>query len=221
MHSWIELQYPKETYDNEVSYRDDFYKKAMRFIEFNKITGDYLEFGCYGGVTFTLAHKYKHMNNLQMKLYAFDSFQGLPPLTGIDTHDQWNQGDYKMGFQDFVTRLNKNGINESEYQLVPGFYEESLKTNLPSKLGIEKASLVYIDCDLYESTVPVLNYILPILQTGTIIAFDDYYCFNGDPERGEQRALREFQKRNNNLQMTDYINIGWGGKAFIVKINSI
>jgi hypothetical protein len=103
MHSSIEQQYPKDTHFNEVSYRDEFYKKAMRFIEFNKINGDYLEFGCYGSVTFTLAHKYKHMNNLQMKLYAFDSFQGLPPPSGIDSHDQWNKGDYKMGMQDFIT----------------------------------------------------------------------------------------------------------------------
>jgi O-methyltransferase len=101
---------------------------------------------------------------------------------------------------------------------VQGFYNESLKTNLPNKLGIKKASLVYVDCDLYESTVPVLNYILPVLQTGTIIAFDDYYCFNGDPERGGQLALREFLQRNPNLKMTDYLNIGWGGKSFIVKI---
>lgn len=77
--------------------------------------------------------------------------------------------------------------------------------------------MIYIDCDLYESTVPVLNYVLPILQTGTVLAFDDYFCFNGDPERGGQLALKEFLLRNPQIRTIDYLDIGWGGKAFIVK----
>ena len=68
--------------------------------------------------------------------------------------------------------------------------------------------------------MPVLNYILPILQTGTILAFDDYFCFNGDPERGGQLALKEFLNRNPQIKIADYLNIGWGGKSFIVKTYS-
>jgi hypothetical protein len=153
-----------------------------------------------------------------MKLYAFDSFQGLPPPKDIDLHSQWEKGDFKMNQQDFINKLKDNGITKSEYALVPGFYDESLKVNQTDKLGIKQAAIVYVDCDLYESTVPVLNYILPILQTGTIIAFDDYFCFNGDPERGGQLALREFLQRNPKLKMTDYLTIGWSGKAFITKM---
>ena len=218
MHRSIEQQYPKGTYDYEISFREEFFNKAMRFIGFNHIQGDYLEFGCCGGDTFAFAYKYKCMNNLEMKLYAFDSFQGLPPPKDIDLHSQWEKGAFKMNQQDFINKLKDDGITKSEYALVPGFYDESLKVNQTGKLGIKQAAIVYVDCDLYESTVPVLNYILPILQTGTIIAFDDYYCFNGDPERGGQLALREFLQRNPKLKMTDYLTIGWSGKAFITKM---
>lgn len=34
-----------------------------------------------------------------------------------------------------------------------------------------------------------------MLQTGTIVIFDDYWLFRGDKNRGEQKALLEFQKK--------------------------
>jgi hypothetical protein len=209
----------QNVYFYEKLYREEFFTKAMRFLSFNKVKGDYLEFGCFGGITFELAHKYRHLHELNMRLYAFDSFRGLPKPKGIDIHDQWREGDFSINMQDFIEKLEIGGIKENEYVLVPGFYEDSLKENPPEKIGVKKAAFVYIDCDLYESTMPVLNYVLPILQTGTIVAFDDFYCFNGDPERGGQLAFNEFLMQNSNVKMIDYLNFGWHGKSFISKIN--
>ncbi len=197
--------------------REDFFFKSMRFLKFNHIKGDYLEFGCFGGLTFGLAYKHKRIEELDMRLFGFDSFRGLPKPKGGDIHDQWKEGDFAISMKNFSEKLNQQGANEKEYTLVPGFYEESLKKNPPNSIGLVAASLVYIDCDLYESTVLALNYILPILQTGTIIAFDDFYCFNGDPEKGGQRALSEFLQRNKEIEMVDYLNFGWHGKSFIAK----
>jgi hypothetical protein len=203
-------------FDEKLS-REEFFAKAMRFLQFNRIEGDYLEFGCFGGMTFGLAHKYKHTLGLNMKLYAFDSFQGLPKPEGIDVHAQWKEGAMAMGMAEFIEKLEEMGVEKEEYFVVPGFYDESLKRSHPGKIGLEKAALVYIDCDLYESTVPPLNYVLPILQTGTILAFDDFFCFNGDPDRGGQLALKEFLQKNPQIKISDYLNIGWSGKSFIVK----
>jgi O-methyltransferase len=218
MHSWIEEQHRKDVGFYEKLYREDFFAKSFRFLSFNNVEGDYLEFGCHQGVTFTIAHKYKHISHLNMKLFGFDSFQGLPKPEGIDVHEQWKENLYAMGMQELTNKLQKSAVAPSEYTLIPGFYNESLKTNPPNKFGLKKAALVYIDCDLYESTVPVLNYIVPLLQTGTVVAFDDFYCFNGDPDRGEQRALKEFLQTNPKIKMNDYLNIGWGGKSFITKV---
>lgn len=216
----IEQEYHRSefniSFDEKLS-REEFFAKSMRFLQFNHIEGDYLEFGCFGGMTFGLAHKYKHIFGLSMKLYAFDSFQGLPKPEGIDVHAQWEGGAMAMGMAQFTKKLEEIGIEKKEYFIVPGFYQESLRRNSPGKIGLKKAALVYIDCDLYESTVPVLNYVLPILQTGTILVFDDFYCFNGDPNRGGQLALKEFLQRNPQIKISDYLNIGWGGKSFIVK----
>jgi hypothetical protein len=152
-----------------------------------------------------------------MHLYGFDSFKGLPSPKGIDNHPHWKEGIWSFSIEDFKRILKSAGVKEPEYTLVPGFYSESLSRNTMEKLNLKKAGLIYVDCDLYESTVPVLNFVSPILQTGTVIAFDDFYCFNGDPDRGEQLALREFLQQNPEIQLVDYLNIGWHGKSFIIK----
>ncbi len=216
----IEQEYHRSEFSvsfDEKLNREEFFAKGMRFLQYNHIEGDYLEFGCCGGMTFGLAHKYKHILGLSMRLYAFDSFQGLPKPEGIDVHVQWEEGTHAMSMAQFTKKLEEIGAEKKEYFLVPGFYDESLKRNSPDKIGLKKAALVYVDCDLYESTVSVLNYVLPILQTGTILAFDDFFCFNGDPDRGGQLALKEFLQRNPQIKISDYLNIGWGGKSFIVK----
>jgi hypothetical protein len=56
--------------------------------------------------------------------------------------------------------------------------------------------------------VPVLNFIKPFLQPGTIIVFDDWNCFIGDPEKGERRAWAEFTAANPHLKFEPFISDG-------------
>jgi hypothetical protein len=75
---------------------------------------------------------------------------------------------------------------------VRGFYDQSLNDALRYRLAGKKAAVVYVDCDLYKSTVPVLQFVRPFLQKGTVIVFDDWNCYHGDPTLGERRAWAEF-----------------------------
>jgi hypothetical protein len=62
--------------------RQELMRKAFCALAFNKISGDYLEFGSGGGMTFALAYKESRRANFPCKLWEFDSFRGLPPPTG-------------------------------------------------------------------------------------------------------------------------------------------
>ena len=73
------------------------------------------------------------------------------------------------------------------------------------KLLPRKAAVIYIDCDLYTSTVHVLDFIQDFLQRGTIIVFDDWNCFFGDPNKGERKAFREFLAKNSGLVFEEFI----------------
>jgi O-methyltransferase len=217
--SWLEARYryrqPAFFYLEEG--KEEFFAKVMQFLQCNGVKGDYLEFGCYRGMTFGLAHKHKHLAELNMHLYAFDSFQGMPKPKGIDAKSPLQESDQAMSIKQFTEKLRAEGISETEYSIIPGFYNQSLKEHPPEKIGLNAAALVYVDCVFYESTVPVLDYVLPLLQTGSVIAFDDFYSFKGDPERGQQLALKEFLQKNPEITLTEYLNINWHGKSFIVK----
>jgi len=39
----------------------------------------------------------------------------------------------------------------------------------------------------------------------------------GDPERGEQLALKEFLQKHPEIELVEYLTFGWHGKSFIVK----
>jgi len=60
----------------------------------------------------------------------------------------------------------------------------------------------------------VLEFALPFLTRGTVLVFDDWFCFCGDPERGERRAFREFRERHPRLRFEDFLQ-GSEAKAFI------
>ncbi|HEV3317482.1 MAG TPA: TylF/MycF/NovP-related O-methyltransferase [Candidatus Angelobacter sp.] len=145
---------------------------------------------------------------------AFDSFEGLPEMDPFDTMPIWKKGDLKTTEEDFVKTVVKHGMPRKKLKIVKGFYNESLTPELRDELLPEKAAVVYIDCDLYSSTTSALDFSKDFLQRGTVIVFDDWFCFYGDPQKGERRAFHEFCKRNPELIFEEYIQTN-EAKAFI------
>jgi len=103
---------------------------------------------------------------------------------------------------------------------VKGFYNESLTTALRDELLPGKAAFIYVDCDLYASTVPVLEFVKDFLQVGTIIVFDDWNCYHADPCKGERLAWAEFRARNPHLIFEDFY-VTNEAKAFVFVRDSL
>jgi O-methyltransferase len=191
--------------------------QAFEFARTNGMPGDYFEFGLWRGKTFgwarTMARRYGFKD---ITFRGFDSFQGLPEPTELQ-YNIWRRGQFSFGRLDFEKMLKKKGFRKSEYELTEGFYDQTLTPELSSQLQARgvKAAVVYIDCDLYESTAQVLRFVRPFLQDGTIVCFDDYFTYRGRPDMGEQRALAEFQEANPTLQMRPYVLFGSAGMSFI------
>lgn len=193
---------------------------AFEFMAGNIMKGDYFEFGCWGGRTFRMAFEH-HKTHFEKRVHfwLFDSFRGLPELSPIDRHPKWKTGDMCTPIDEFIRMVDRAGIPKNSYTIIPGYYDETLTDALAVEISSStKAGIVYIDCDLYESTRKALCFIYPFLQAGTIICFDDFYCFNGNPARGEQLAMKEFLQNYKNVEFVEYVNFGWHGKSFIVHI---
>jgi hypothetical protein len=191
--------------------------RAFVFAELNKVAGDYFEFGVYRGDSFLIANGFKRRLHLDdMKLWAFDSFVGLPAID--DTEENvWAAGQYACSVEEFRRIMTSHGVRAWEYEVVRGYYDQSLNDALHQRLAGRKAAIVYIDCDLYSSTVPVLKFAKRYFGNGTIVCFDDFYHYKGNPDQGQQRALSEFLKENPGCTFIPWIDYSPLGKSFIVR----
>ncbi|ADE16275.1 methyltransferase [Nitrosococcus halophilus Nc 4] len=193
--------------------------QAFEFKKINKVEGDYFEFGLWRGKTFLYAHTMKRRYGLKDTfLRGFDSFKGLPPHR--NTADNiWHEGQFAFSEAELRKTLKSKGVREGEFELVKGFYNQSLNEELDRRLQGVKAAIVYIDCDLYESTCTVLQWVKKYLVNGSIVCFDDYYNNRGATDQGEARALQEFIEANPDIRFISYFDYSPLGKSFIVRLD--
>ena len=199
------------------AWKQQFFYNAFRALWFNRIDGDYAEFGCWSGSSFWLAHLESRKHGHQARLWAFDSFQGLPPLEGEkDEHPAWVEGGMDMSVDEFHQICARDGVPRSAYEVVPGFYHDTLDRMAPGDKPVNIA-LAFIDCDLYSSTTSVLAFLMPRLKHGMIIAFDDYFCWSATQVSGERRAMLEAFEGHEKWQLLPFMQFGWHGQSFVVE----
>ena len=164
---------------------------AMKRLSAEGPVGDYYEFGLYRGYTFWYAqHAADRAGLATMRFFGFDSFAGLPEIKGEDHKAGiFIPGDYGCTRDEVEKQLTEHGFDWSRATLTEGFFDASLTPETRQALGAGPASLVMVDCDLYQSTVPVLAFLADLLQDGTVVLFDDWYCFREADDQGEPRAF--------------------------------
>ena len=207
---WIRSEYTPFAADQ----RKQIYLSIARFLHVNRpVTGYYMEFGSHECNTMRMAWDCFH-HLLDLEYIAFDSFEGLPEITPIDEQEIWEKGKLSTAQERFLSLCAKHGMPNDKITTVKGFYEHSLTETLRKQLSHKKAAVIYVDCDLYASTVPVLDFCKSFLQQGTVIVFDDWNCFWASPDKGERLAWREFRERNPHLHFEDFFTTGMQ-KAFV------
>ena len=133
-------------------------------------TGLVLEFGVRHGMSL------RHIAGLtSAPVHGFDSFQGLPTAWGDEPKGVYSTGGALPEVLDNVT-------------LHPGLFEDTLADFLAAHPG--DIRFCNIDCDIYASTVTVLNGLAPRIQPGTVLVFDEYLV-NPTWREDEHRAFQE------------------------------
>jgi hypothetical protein len=185
-----------------------------------QVPGDYVEFGVWKGRTFSHAYKLMHGLFPQMRFVACDSFKGLPMPTGLDAVEGFSSHFYERQFacsrEEFMQNVHREGVDLERVVTIEGWYDDTLNEETRSAHRLDKLAFAWIDCDLYESTVPVLKFITPMLSVGTVLLFDDWRCFRNLPDFGQQRAVREWLAGNPGLAIGELMSFGWNGLAFTV-----
>lgn len=214
--------------------------KAAELLSSEQVEGDYLEFGVYRGSTLIQAFQAiqrsyrdrsadrsgihsaefrRHVQRLwtDMRFFAFDSFEGLPAVTGPDLQTRdFAEGKFAARQQEFLERVGDNGVDLAKVVAVPGWFADTCNADTIRRHAMKAAAYVHIDCDLYESTKVVLKFVEPLLVDGTVLIFDDWYSFRGNPGLGEQRAFREWTPTCPHLTFTEFQKEGPWRNSFIV-----
>jgi len=167
------------------------------------------EFGTYTGssgkIFMDMAAKY---NPGIKSLLSFDSFNGLPEE---DPKIQWVNPDWPVGEFDsrehfkvdtvegVISKLNEKWQDcKIPYSFVAGFYDKTLTDELARNIKERGhlAGFIHIDCDIYSSTITVLDWLFKhdLVVPNAIFRFDDLL----DPpmwEAGESLALKEVSEK--------------------------
>jgi hypothetical protein len=227
---WVELPDAKALAswgrDEEIAYNQInrqtekalFFRRTFDFLTDNRVAGDYYEFGCHRCRTFRMALTEARRHNLSSaKFLAFDSFEGLPEPTSDTSVEIWKRGALTTAESEFMRMVKEQGHYVENVRTIKGFYSESLTGALQRELveSGRKAMLVNVDCDLYESAVPVFKFLDPLLQEGTVIYIDDLFAgYKGSPSKGVARAFLEYQKVTR-WKFVRHLDIGWWGRSYI------
>lgn len=189
--------------------------EAINYAHIAELPPVYYEFGCHSARTFSAAVRAaRYLNMKEAQFFAFDSFQGLPD-TNYEEDGYFKTGTFATGVNQFhrlVRRLS--GLSLDQMNIIKGFYDKSLTSELQEMMP--KAGVIHIDVDLYSSTVEVLRFIKPLMVVGTVIVFDDWYCFPPGTDKGEARALKEFSLENPSFAVEEWKTYSTFGKSFFV-----
>jgi macrocin-O-methyltransferase TylF-like protien len=151
------------------------------------------------------------------RFFAFDSFSGLPEGPAARYAD-YAPGAYSCTQNQFTQNIVELGVRLNDVVVVPGFYDKTLTSQTKELHRLQQAAIIMIDCDLYESTLPVLEFVTDRVGQGTILIFHDWFRFRGSPKCGEQRACREWLERNPHLELIEFWREGPQAVSFLVNL---
>jgi hypothetical protein len=180
----------------------------------------YYEFGLFRGFSFWFAEQIsREYTGSSFRLFGFDSFQGLPPPQLNVEAAVFDKGDFCASYESVTNSLKKWKADLSRISLHKGFYSNALFERFRESEEFLPISICLIDVDLYESCVPVLDFIKDFLVEGSILLFDDYNQFGEvgqDNSSGERKALSEFERKNPGFRKEHLFDYGLEGVAFRV-----
>lgn len=202
---------------------------GVHYIFSTLVEGDIAEFGTKNGDTACaiaealgmLSQIPKFSNQLYFrKLHLFDSFEGLPVSpSSIDQASlhvktgMWEPGKVRGASCDAVIKRLETYLPLNQMVTYEGWFNDTL----PKLPDDTKFAMVHLDCDLYDSTMTVLDtcFSKNWIQEGTALFFDDWNCNRASPQFGERKAWADLQTKFA-INYSDCGEYGYDGHKFII-----
>jgi len=134
------------------------------------VEGSVVEFGCYIGTTSLFLRRVLDGAGQDRELHVYDSFQGLPPKSTQDvsaTGEAFTAGELAVSKKAFLHEFQKAHLKPPVVH--KGWFGELTEASVPDKIAF-----AFLDGDFYDSIRDSLRLVLPRMQKGGAIIFDDY-----------------------------------------------
>jgi len=176
--------------------------RAIKHIETYDIDGDIVECGVWkGGSIMAVLKTLKNLNNLDRKIYLYDTFEGMSEPTEIDKSyrgesasnayagkdETWDRIECLSPLEEVKENVYGIGYPRENVFFIKGKVEDTI----PNVKIPEKISILRLDTDWYESTLHEMEYLFPRLVKGGIIIIDDYGHWAGC-----RKAVDEYLEKN-------------------------
>ena len=195
-------------------------KKTVYLNSLEQQIGDYVEFGVYTGSSFCHSircfnkHEKFNSNQKQTKFIGFDSFEGFGKLDDFDQHPFYIDQNFKTNFGNVKKRVEKTIKKGYDFLLVKGYFEDTLVKS-HSEYNIRNIRIAFIDSDTYSSSKLAFNFIKNCVSPGTHIILDDFYSYNGNPNKGVSLAFKEFLNISG-FSYRKILDYGMGGIVIVL-----
>lgn len=193
-------------------------RKVVALVQEQRIEVDtYLEFGVYNGSTITAVTRALDAVGIKdVRVFGFDTFEGLPDFASSDCGGHWKPGQFCSSIEFTRSVLEHEKVDMSRVELVKGLFSESCTPEFIKKHNIDKAALIMIDCDLYQSTVDALEFCKPVFADTTVVLFDDWFPL-ADKDQGEKPAWDQFLAANPQWHAEEMFGYAPNGLVFKLK----
>jgi O-methyltransferase len=163
----------------------DHMQKCIVDVLTRNVPGDLIEAGVWrGGMAIFMRAVLMAYQVTDRKVWAADSFAGLPAFDRQNDTFDWNTGDMAVSLETVKTNFARYGLLDEQAVFLKGFFSDTLPT-----APIRQLSILRVDADLYESTIDVLRNLYSALSPGGYAIFDDYQNL---PDC--RRAIDEFRR---------------------------
>jgi hypothetical protein len=166
--------------------RQDLTRLLARYEIFKRILpvkGSVVECGVYRGAGLMSWANFSAIlepNNLMRRIYGFDSFAGFPQISSQDATSARNtrpgelSADCFEELQSLIGAFDQNRFlgHVPKVELIRGDAAATIPAFIESHPHVV-ISLLFLDFDLYEPTKIALEYLLPRMPKGAVIAFDE------------------------------------------------
>lgn len=162
------------------------------------IAGDFVECGvCDGGSAAALAYG---LGDCDRRVWLYDSFEGLPPTTGLDGQFAETYVGACVGSEERVREaLAIARIPNHRVVIRRGWFQDTFQQALP-----DSVALLHVDADWYESVLLSLDTFYDRVPDGGVILLDDFGHWEGCREAfydfAQQRKIKPLLERFGHTQ---------------------